>query len=198
MPAMPEGAQEGILRGLYRVRGPRNGGGGKPPVRLFGSGAILNEALKAQELLETRYNVSADVWSITSFKELYRDGVECDRWNRLNPEAEARTTWIAHCLGKDAEGIHVIASDYVKALPASISRWFPQAPVLLGTDGFGRSDSRAGPAAILRGRCSPHCSRRPRRTRRKWFRWKRPPSPRRSAISRSIPQAQTRRRCEVQ
>ncbi len=142
MPAMPEGAREGILRGLYRVRGPSSGDG-NPPVRLYGSGAILNEALKAQELLEKRYNIAAEVWSITSFKELYRDGVESDRWNRLNPESEARTSWIGECVGRDTEGIHVIASDYVKALPASISRWFPQAPVLLGTDGFGRSDSRS-------------------------------------------------------
>ena len=140
-PAMPDGVEEGILRGLYRVR-PGSHAPERPRANLFGSGAILNEALKAQEILENRFNVAADVWSITSFKELHVDGTEVDRWNRLHPSEEPKRTWISQSLeGNDA--VNVIASDYVKALPNSIARWFDKTPVALGTDGFGRSDSRA-------------------------------------------------------
>jgi pyruvate dehydrogenase E1 component len=141
MPPMPEGSEQGILRGLYRFRPSTN-----PEVelraQLFGSGAILNEALKAQEILAERYNVSADVWSITSFKELYMDGTDCDRWNRLHPPEQHRAPWIQSRL-EGTDGVYVIATDYVKALPHSIARWFPKPPVALGTDGFGRSESRA-------------------------------------------------------
>ncbi len=140
MPPMPEGAAEGILKGLYRLKGSENK---KAQLRaqLFGSGAILNEALKAQALLEEKYGVAADVWSITSYKELYRDGHEVERWNRLHPLEPPRVPYVSSCL-KDAPGVCVAASDYVKALPDSISRWFPRPLVALGTDGFGRSDSR--------------------------------------------------------
>ena len=110
--------------------------------QLFGSGAILNEALKAQKLLEEKYDVAADVWSITSYKELYRDGHEVERWNRLHPNEPPRVPYVSTCL-QDAPGVFVAASDYVKALPDSISRWFPRPLVSLGTDGFGRSDSRS-------------------------------------------------------
>ena len=138
--AMPENAEEGILRGLYRVRrGSQDPEA--PRANLFGSGAILNEAIKAQEILENRFNVAADVWSITSFKELHVDGTEVDRWNRLHPGEEQKMTWIAESLEGNS-GVNVIASDYVKALPNSIARWFDKTPVALGTDGFGRSDSR--------------------------------------------------------
>jgi pyruvate dehydrogenase E1 component len=140
MPAMPEGVAEGILKGLYRVKAAENK---KAQLRaqLFGSGAILNEALKAQALLEEKYGVAADVWSITSYKELYRDGHEVERWNRLHPLEPPRVPYVTSCL-QDAPGVCVAASDYVKALPDSISRWFPRPLVSLGTDGFGRSDSR--------------------------------------------------------
>jgi pyruvate dehydrogenase E1 component len=141
MPSMPGGCEEGILRGMYRFRASSN-----PEVelraQLFGSGAILNEALRAQEILADRYNVAADVWSITSFKELYMDGTDCDRFNRLHERGEHRTSWIRQSLA-DSDGVYVIATDYVKALPYSIGKWFPKPPVALGTDGFGRSDSRA-------------------------------------------------------
>ena len=140
MPPMPEGVEEGILRGLYRYRSA-SADGDAPRAHLFGSGAILNEALRAQQLLE-KLGVAADVWSLTSYKELYTDGVDCDRWNRLHPGEEPRRSWIEQCLA-DTEGVYVLASDYVKALPQSICRWFPRPPVALGTDGFGRSDSRA-------------------------------------------------------
>lgn len=140
MPAMPEGVAEGILKGMYRLKAAENK---KAQLRaqLFGSGAILNEALKAQALLEEKYGVAADVWSITSYKELYRDGHEVERWNRLHPLEPPRVPYVTSCL-QDAPGVCVAASDYVKALPDSISRWFPRPLVSLGTDGFGRSDSR--------------------------------------------------------
>ena len=141
MPEKPEGCEEGILRGMYRFRSS-SADGADNRAQLFGSGAILNEALKAQEILAERYNVAADVWSITSFKELYMDGTDCDRWNRLHREIDHKIPWIRQCLD-DTDGVYVVASDYVKALPESIGKWFPTAPVALGTDGFGRSESRA-------------------------------------------------------
>jgi len=141
MPPAPEGAEEGILRGMYRVRTCR-WPDRRERAHLFGSGAILNEVLRAQQLLEERFDVAADVWSITSYKELHTDGVDADRWNRLHPGEPRRPSWIEHCLA-DTEGVYVTASDYVKALPNSISRWFPKTPVTLGTDGFGRSETRA-------------------------------------------------------
>ncbi|PYV25914.1 MAG: pyruvate dehydrogenase (acetyl-transferring), homodimeric type [Acidobacteria bacterium] len=137
MPAMPKGVKEGILKGMYRFKAGSNG---KARVQLFGSGAILPEALKAQKLLEA-YDVAADVWSITSYKELYRDGHAAERWNRLHPGEKPRVPYVAACLA-DAPGPLVAASDYVKALPDSISRWCPRPLVSLGTDGFGRSDAR--------------------------------------------------------
>jgi pyruvate dehydrogenase E1 component len=140
MPTQPEDSEEGILRGMYRFRSSGNDSA-ELRAQLFGAGPILNQALRAQEILEERFNVAADVWSITSFKELYMDGIDCDRFNRLHPN-DRKLTWIEQCLG-DTDGVYVIASDYVKALPHSICRWYPKAPVALGTDGFGRSESRA-------------------------------------------------------
>ena len=141
MPPQPEGSEEGILRGMYRFR---QSGSDSAELRanLFGSGAILNQVLRAQEILGERFNVAADVWSITSFKELYMDGTDCDRFNRFHADDNRRAPWIEQCL-QDSQGVYVIASDYVKALPHSICKWFPKAPVALGTDGFGRSESRA-------------------------------------------------------
>jgi pyruvate dehydrogenase E1 component len=140
MPLMPEGSEEGILRGMYRYR-PSTNADADLQAHLFGSGAILNQALRAQEILGERFNVAADVWSITSFKELYSDGTACDRWNRLHTEDQHRRPWVRQSL-RDTNGVYVVASDYVKALPQSIGKWFPKAPVALGTDGFGRSESR--------------------------------------------------------
>jgi pyruvate dehydrogenase E1 component len=141
MPAQPEGCEEGILRGMYRFR-PSGSDAAELKANLFGSGAILNQALRAQEILADRFNVAADVWSITSFKELYMDGTDCDRFNRLHGRDDRRKPWIQQCLA-DTDGAYVVASDYVKALPESIGKWFPKAPIALGTDGFGRSESRA-------------------------------------------------------
>jgi pyruvate dehydrogenase E1 component len=141
MPVMPEGAHDGILKGLYRFRAAS-----KPdaPLRaqLFGSGAILPQVIKAQETLESTYDVGADVWSVTSYGELYRDGHRCERWNLLHPGDSPREPYITQCL-KDAPGVLVAASDYVKALPDSIDRWLSRPLATLGTDGFGRSDNRA-------------------------------------------------------
>jgi len=138
---MPGGAEEGILRGLYKLK-PSSQKGAKARAHLFGSGAILNEALKAQEILEEKYGVSADVWSATSYKELYKDAISTERVNRLNPGKKPQIPYVGRVLGKE-KGVFVAASDYVKALPASISKWIPGPFAMLGTDGYGRSDSRA-------------------------------------------------------
>jgi len=141
MPAMPAHVDPtAILKGMYKFR-PASLPSSKAKANLFGSGAILNEALKAQHLLEDVFNVPADVWSITSYKELYRDGLAAERWNILHPLDPPKEPYVASAL-KQESGAFVMASDYVKALPASIDRWFPTPPVCLGTDGFGRSDGR--------------------------------------------------------
>ncbi|HEX5473396.1 MAG TPA: pyruvate dehydrogenase (acetyl-transferring), homodimeric type [Vicinamibacterales bacterium] len=139
-PGMPEGAREGILKGLYRFKASPNTKA-KARAQLFGSGAILNEVIKAQGLLE-KYGVAADVWSVTSYQELYRDGHACDRWNMLHPGETPRVPYVTQCL-KDAPGVFVSASDYLKVLSDSIDRWMPRRVRSLGTDGFGRSDDRA-------------------------------------------------------
>jgi len=140
-PPMPEGVKEGILRGMYRFR-PSQLEKPKARAQLFGSGAILNEVLKAGNFLEEKHQVACDVWSITSYKQLMRDGLEVDRWNTLHPNEKPKVPYVTQALAK-AEGVFVAASDYVKTLPYSISRWFPGPLVALGTDGFGRSEARA-------------------------------------------------------
>jgi len=140
MPPMPGNVKEGILKGMYRFRAAANPKS-KLRAQLFGSGAILNEALRAQEILETKYGVAADVWSITSYKELYTDGNETERWNRLHPGDKPRVPYVTKTLG-DAPGVLVAASDYLKTLPLMISKWVPRRLATLGTDGFGRSEGR--------------------------------------------------------
>jgi pyruvate dehydrogenase E1 component len=100
------------------------------------------EVLKARQILEEKYGVASDVWSVTSYKELYRDGNDCERWNMLHPAEKPRVPFVTHAL-KDATGVFVAASDYMKVLPESIAQWFPRPLVALGTDGFGRSENRA-------------------------------------------------------
>jgi pyruvate dehydrogenase E1 component len=142
-PPMPDGpdVEAGILKGMYRFKaaGDQNA---KLRAQLLGSGAILNEVLRAQELLAEKYQVAADVWSVTSYKELHSDGLGTERWNLLHPEEQPRISYVAQCVA-DAPGVFVAASDYVKALPDSIARWFPRRLYTLGTDGFGRSETRA-------------------------------------------------------
>jgi len=143
MPAMPRGVEDGIIRGMYRVSAA-NGAkkSAKLRAQLFGSGPILNEALKAQQMLAEKYGVSADVWSVTSYKELYMDGLAAERWNLLHPTAKQRVPYVAQCL-KDAPGVLVAATDYLKAQPNSIAKWIPRRVSVLGTDGFGRSEGRS-------------------------------------------------------
>src|SRR5437773_6272367 len=140
MPAMPGDVKEGILRGMYRFR-PATNSKAKLRAQLLGSGAILNEALRAQEILETKYSVAADVWSVTSYKELYVDGIETERWNRLHPGEKPRVPYVTKVLA-DAPGVLVAASDYLKTLPNMLSKWMPRRLASLGTDGSGRSEGR--------------------------------------------------------
>jgi len=140
MPAMPAGAREGILKGMYRLRAAGNAKS-KLRAQLFGSGAILREVLKAQEILDERYGVAADVWSITSYKALYADGIKTERWNLLHPSEKPRLPYISQCLG-GTHGVCVAASDYLKAQANLVSKWMPRRVASLGTDGFGRSESR--------------------------------------------------------
>jgi len=140
-PPMPDGAEEGILRGMHLVREAPEGRG--PRVQLLGSGTILLEVLAAAELLAEDWGVEADVWSATSFTELRRDGLEVERWNMLHPTDPPRVSYVTECLSARAPRGPVIAStDYIKAFPDQIRQWVPGRYRVLGTDGFGRSDTR--------------------------------------------------------
>lgn len=138
-PAMPKGAEEGIRRGLYRLQA---GGRKKKKVRLLGSGTILREAMEAAELLDKDFGVAAEVWSATSFNELARDGRDVERHARLHPAARPRKSWVEECLGGSDAPV-VAATDYVKAYADQIRAFVPAEYRVLGTDGFGRSDTRA-------------------------------------------------------
>jgi pyruvate dehydrogenase E1 component len=140
MPEMPAGVEEGILKGIYRFQ-PATIKNPKARAHLLGSGAILNECLKARDRLEADFGIATDVWSVTSYKQLYWDAQDTDRWNRLNPEKKPRQSFLQRQTA-DAEGVFVAASDYLKALPESIARHLPGPMVTLGTDGYGRSETR--------------------------------------------------------
>ncbi len=140
-PAMPDGSRDGILKGMYVCR-PTGKPKAKLRAQLFGSGTILTEVLAAQQILEEQYNVGADVWSVTSYLNLYRDGHAAERWNRLHPGDKPKVPYVAQ-VTKNAPGVFVAASDYLKVLPDSIDQWLPKKLHALGTDGFGRSDTRA-------------------------------------------------------
>lgn len=139
-PPMPSGVEEGIIRGLYLLREAK--AETELRVQLLGSGAILNEVLAAQELLAERYGVAADVWSVTSYKELYREARDKERLRVFRPQEAHEPSWLERCLA-GRPGPVIAASDYVKALPDSIARWVPAPFLSLGTDGFGRSATRA-------------------------------------------------------
>ena len=139
MPPMPEGCLEGILKGIYKFRGPTQAF--DLTVQLLGSGAILRECLRAQEILESQYQIGANVWSVTSYKELRDDAYDIERWNRLHPEAPPQTAYIQQIFQNESGPI-ITASDYVRTLPYLISPWMKQPYWALGTDGFGRSDTR--------------------------------------------------------
>jgi pyruvate dehydrogenase E1 component len=136
-PPMPAGVKEGILRGIYRYQAAAE----KPQVHLFGSGPILNEALRAQKILAETYQVQADVWSVTSYNELRRDALEVERWNRLHPLETERKSYLRQAL-EGVEGPIVASTDYMKAVADQIAPWLPGQLISLGTDGFGRSESR--------------------------------------------------------
>ncbi len=136
--AKPDGVEDGVLRGLYRFR---EASAGSRRMQLLASGPILLQALEAQKILAEKYDVAADVWSATSFQQLRNDALDVARWNRLHPDAEQRVPYLRQCLDP-AEGPIVAATDYLKAVPDSIARWIDRPYTVLGTDGFGRSDTR--------------------------------------------------------
>jgi pyruvate dehydrogenase E1 component len=141
MPPMPEGAEAGILKGMYRLQpGPANPRLLKAHV--FGSGPLLRAALRAQEILAEKYHVSADVWSVTSYKTLRNDALQCRRWNMLHPAQPPRQSYLETTLEQET-GVFVAVSDYMKIVPEQIAPWVPGGLFALGTDGFGRSESRA-------------------------------------------------------
>ena len=145
MPPMPAGCAEGILKGMYRLRDVAAAGppvaAGLPRVHLLGSGAILREVLRAADLLAERWGVASTVWSVTSWKELRREAQECRRWNMLHPGASPRSSYLERVLA-DERGVFVAASDHVRAVPEQLDPWIPGGLFAMGTDGFGRSDTR--------------------------------------------------------
>ena len=139
-PPMPKGSEEGIIKGIYKLNSSDNKDS-KLKVSLLGSGTILNESIKAKKILEEEYELSVDLFSVTSYKELYKDCLETERWNMLHPSEISKSTFLSKVIDHDSD-IIVAASDYVKTLPESISSWLPAKCISLGTDGFGRSASR--------------------------------------------------------
>ena len=138
-PPMPADCEEGVLKGLYRFK---TAPVAKPlKTQLIASGAIVNEALKAQEILAEKFGVAADVWSATSWKALYEDAEDAERANRMAPGKPARRSWLEQSLA-GAEGPFIVATDYIKAWAGAVASAFPRKPVLLGCDGFGRSETR--------------------------------------------------------
>jgi pyruvate dehydrogenase E1 component len=138
MPEMPAGCEEGIIKGIYKFKAVE---GKKATVQLFGSGPILNEALRAQTILADKYGVQSDVWSVTSYNELRREALATDRWNRLHPGEKTKQPYILSVLEK-TDGPIIAASDYMKVVPDQLAPWLGTRLVTLGTDGFGRSDNR--------------------------------------------------------
>ncbi len=142
MPAMPDGVDEGILKGMYRVASTetKNKRQTMRP-QLFGSGPILREAARAQQILAEKYNFASDLWSVTSYRELRREAMSADRWNRLHPQEETRRSYLEQTL-EDIPGPFIASSDNVQLVPEQIRQWIPGDYVVLGTDGFGRSETR--------------------------------------------------------
>ena len=137
-PPMPTGVEDGILKGMYLLQ---VGGQGKIRAQLLGSGTILREVIAAAALLENDFDIPTDVWSVTSFNELRRDGLAVERWNQLHPDETPRRCYVEECLA-ERPGPYIAATDYMKIVPDQIQRWVPGTFVSLGTDGYGRSDSR--------------------------------------------------------
>ena len=141
MPEMPEGSRDGILKGMYLFKDAGKAKKGELRVQLLGSGTILREAIAAAELLDKDFGVTSDIWSCPSFNELRRDGFDAERWNRLHPESEKRTSHVERCLSSRS-GPAIAATDYVRAFADQIRAFVPMHYTVLGTDGFGRSDTR--------------------------------------------------------
>ncbi|MEP5981476.1 MAG: pyruvate dehydrogenase (acetyl-transferring), homodimeric type, partial [Marinobacter alexandrii] len=143
-PAMPKGkkVEDGIMKGMYLLDSVETKGRKKSPrVQLLGAGAILNEVRAAAELLKEDFEIASDVWSVTSFNELARDGQHVDRWNRLHPDDSPKKAYITECLEKQ-QGPVVSSTDYMKLFSEQVRAFIPQTFVTLGTDGYGRSDTR--------------------------------------------------------
>ncbi len=140
MPAMPKSAKKGILRGIYKFKTAKKRSKTRK-VHLFGSGSIMNCVLRAQEILENTYDIPTDVWSVTSYNELRRDGLAIERWNMLHPGKPQKTPYVTQCLESES-GVFVAATDYMKSVASGISAWVPGRYISLGTDGFGRSETR--------------------------------------------------------
>jgi pyruvate dehydrogenase E1 component len=141
-PAMPEGVEKGVLKGMYLLREGK-ARKNQLKVQLLGSGTILREVIAGADLLEQDFSIAADIWSVTSFNELRRDGLAAQRWNLLHAEAEPRLSYVEQCL-KGRAGAVIAATDYVKAFADQIRAFLPTHHyIVLGTDGFGRSDTRA-------------------------------------------------------
>ena len=140
-PAMPKGAETGIIRGMYLFQEGKDQSAAAPKVQLLGSGTILREVIAAAALLAQDFGVDSDVWSVTSFNELRREGLDCERWNMLHPEATQRVSYVEQCLGR-RKGPVIAATDYLKSYADQIRAFLPGHYRVLGTDGFGRSDTR--------------------------------------------------------
>jgi pyruvate dehydrogenase E1 component len=142
-PAMPEGAEAGIIKGMYLFSEQKteNKKQKTPTVQLMGSGTILREAIAAAELLKNDFGVNSDIWSVTSFTELRRDGIDCERWNMLHPEDPPRASFVEQCMDKRT-GPVIAATDYMRSFADQIRGFLPKHYTVLGTDGFGRSDTR--------------------------------------------------------
>jgi pyruvate dehydrogenase E1 component len=140
-PALPKGAEPGILRGMYLLKEASDGKKQKPRVQLLGCGTILREVMAAGELLERDFGVAADVWSVTSFTELRREGLGVERWNLLHPQETPRMSYVEQCLAK-RQGPAIAATDYIRAFADQIRPFVSRRYVVLGTDGYGRSDTR--------------------------------------------------------
>jgi pyruvate dehydrogenase E1 component len=141
MPAMPQGVREGILKGLYPYKTAKPDGA-THTVQLLGSGVILREVLRAQEILATKYQIASTVYSATSYQELRRDAIECERMNRLHPDRPRLVPFVEQVLGNDVAVPVVASSDYMRAVPEQIASCLPGRLLALGTDGFGRSETR--------------------------------------------------------
>jgi pyruvate dehydrogenase E1 component len=133
-PALPPGSAEGIIKGAHQIR---TGGKGKVRATLLGSGTILRESLAAAELLEQKFKIPSDVYSVTSFSELRREALDCERWNLLNPEQSPRVPYVQTLFAESAAPI-IAATDYMRTVADQIRQWLPAGYVTLGTDGFGR------------------------------------------------------------